>query len=323
MVNLYPMKMKPEPKKIIWGGDRLKKNYNKTAPFDKIAESWELTVRDDGMNIIENGVCKGMTLGEYIEKYGNDVIGKNYTGDRFPLLIKFIDACDRLSIQVHPDDEYSLKNQGEYGKTEMWYIVEADEGAQIVYGLKSDITLGGFRDAVNCGITGGKTEDTLNYVNVKKGDVYFIPSGLVHAIGSGILIAEIQQNSNITYRVYDYDRKQPDGSLRELHTEKALDVVKLYSNSEIAEIQHSNASKTNTSLASCKYFSVDKYDIKDSLSLTAGSESFNSVICIDGSGEIRFGDETYKITKGDSYFIPAETGEYEICGSLEIIVSKI
>jgi len=323
-ISLYPMKMKPEQKEIIWGGTRLKSDYNQTAPFDEIAESWELTARDDGMNIIENGIYEGLTLEDYVNNFGNAVISDTYVEDRFPLLIKFIDACDKLSIQVHPDDEYSLKNEGEYGKTEMWYIIEADKGAQIVYGLKSNVTKADFKSAVD----DDKTEETLNYINVKKGDVYFIPSGLIHAIGAGILIAEIQQNSNITYRVYDYKRRQSDGSLRQLHAEKALETVRLYTATEIEELQFTNQKDNQTDvslLASCEYFTVNKYSVKSGLSLSADERSFNSIVCISGSGEIKFNSESYAITKGDSYYIPAGMGSYEVTSpdEIDIIVSKI
>ena len=205
-MQVYPLKLKPAVKEIIWGGDKLKTAYGKEAPFDKLAESWELTVRPDGMNVIENGEYAGMTLGEYIEKAGNSVIAAGYDADRFPLLIKFIDARDRLSIQVHPSDDYALANENEYGKTEVWYIVEADEGAELVFGLSRDYT----KEAFDKAVAENTVETLLNRVKVHAGEVYFIPSGLVHAIGAGILICEIQQNSNVTYRVYDYGRLGKD-----------------------------------------------------------------------------------------------------------------
>ena len=187
-MKLYPLKLKPAVKEIIWGGDKLKTDYNKSAPFEKLAESWELTVRPDGMNIIENGECAGMTLGDYLEPM---LIGKNYNGDRFPLLIKFIDARDRLSIQVHPSDEYAMKNEGEYGKTEMWYIVEAEEGAELVFGLNNENGEEYSKEIFDRAVENGSVESLLHRVKVHPGDVYFIPSGLVHAIGAGILICEI------------------------------------------------------------------------------------------------------------------------------------
>ncbi len=305
-MNLYPMKLAPAVKEIIWGGDKLKKSYGKSAPFDKLAESWELTVRDDGMNVIENGEYAGMALGEYIDKAGYGVIGEGYDGDRFPLLIKFIDACDRLSIQVHPSDEYSLKNEGEFGKTEVWYIVEADEDAQLVYGLSEDYT----KEAFDKAVAENTVENLLHRVKVKAGDVYFIPSGLVHAIGSGILICEIQQNSNVTYRVYDYGRLGKDGKPRETHVEKAKDVIVNYTEAEIDALRFANASeRTPSLLCSCDKFTVNKYEFTD-LTLTADKSSFLSITFIEGDGEIVCGTEKYSFNKGTTYYIPAGMGEF-------------
>ncbi len=318
-MNKYAMLMKPVSKEIIWGGDKLKKNYEKTAPFDKIAESWELTVRENEMCVIENGEYSGTTVGDYI---ANDRVGILGTScekyDRFPLLIKFIDAADRLSIQVHPDDEYALAREGELGKTEMWYIMEAEEGAKLVYGLKDGCTTEELSRAVN----EGRVEEMLNFVPVRKGEVYFIPSGQVHAIGAGIMIAEIQQNSNITYRVYDYDRKGADGKPRQLHTQQALEVIKLRTNEEIDEIRFSRTDEkdSGTTLASCEYFTVKKYLTNDKLTLNAGDDSFLSILVLEAEN-CTIGSCSAKT--GDSFFIPAGTGAVEINGKAEIIVSKV
>lgn len=300
-IKKYPLKLKPVFKEIIWGGNKLKTDYGKKCDFEKLAESWELTVRADGMNIIENGTHKGMTLKAYLESLGETEV--------FPLLIKLIDARDKLSIQVHPNDEYAQKNEGEFGKTEVWYIVDADEGAELVFGLRGGYNKEGFRTALN----EGTVEKYMNYVKVKPGDVFFIPSGLVHAIGSGILIAEIQQSSNVTYRVYDYMRRQKDGSLRELHVDKALDVIVDYTDEEIKKLQFAKADeiaggKNQTPIAACEYFKVVKHDITDEATIDATDNSFIHVLCLDGEGSI--GDEP--ITKGDSYFVPAGTGKVSV-----------
>lgn len=318
-MNLYPMKLAPAIKEIIWGGDKLKREYGKSAPFEKLAESWELTVRPDGMNVIENGEYAGMELGEFIDKAGFGVIGENYDGDRFPLLIKFIDACDKLSIQVHPSDEYSLKNEGEFGKTEMWYIVEADEGAELVYGLSKDYTPEAFEAAVK----DNTVEKFMNRVKVKAGDVYFIPSGLVHAIGAGILICEIQQNSNVTYRVYDYGRLGKDGKPRETHVEKAKDVIVNYTEAEIEALRFECAKEAAPSLlCACDKFKTHKYEFTE-LSLTADKSSFLSVTFIDGEGEIVHDGEKYPFCKGVTYYIPAGTGDFSMHsnGAVAIIAS--
>ena len=315
---LKPQKLNPVFKEIIWGGNRLKTDYNKKSDLNNIAESWELTVRNDGMNTISGGSFDGKTLKEYIDINGSCVISNRDLYD-FPLLIKFIDAQDNLSVQVHPNDNYAMKNANSYGKTEMWYIIDAKEGSKLVYGLKPGCTTDEFRQA----ILDNKVEEKLNYVNVKKGDVFFIPSGLVHAIGSGILLAEIQQNSNITYRVYDYNRIGKDGKKRQLHVDDALKVIYNYTQEEIDKLRFSTNVKNTNTLASCNYFTVNKYEIKNCLKLNAAKESFNSILCLDGCGYIEYREEKYNLEKGDSYFIPANIGDYSVYGNLEIIVSNI
>lgn len=316
---LRPLKLKPEFKEIIWGGNRLKTEYNKKSELSNIAESWELTVRPDGMNIIDGGDYNGLTMEEYIEKCGFSVV-TNKEFERFPLLIKFIDAEDNLSVQVHPDDEYGLVYANSFGKTEMWYIIDAKPGAQLVYGLKAGVTNEMFASAVK----ENKVEEMLNYVPVKKGDVFFIPSGLVHAIGSGILLAEIQQNSNITYRVYDYNRIGKDGKPRELHVEHALNVIVNRSEEEIDKIRYSNGKNNEAELANCEYFNVKKYSLDNkNITLNCDEASFNSILCLDGNGEIVYNDEHYSLSKGDSYFIPAGIGDYTILGKVEVVVSRM
>ncbi len=315
---LKPIKLVPEFKEIIWGGNKLKTDYNKVSDLNNIAESWELTVRDDGMNVIADGEFAGLTMQEYIDKNGFEVV-TNKELDRFPLLIKFIDAEDNLSIQVHPDDEYGLLKANSLGKTEMWYVIDAKPGAKLVYGLKPGCDIKSLGEA----ISNGTVEEQLNYVNVKKGDVFFIPSGLVHAIGAGILLAEIQQNSNITYRVYDYNRVGKDGKPRELHVTDALNVIVNRSEYEIDKIRYSKGEKTSTCLASCEFFTVDKYDIDGKKTFSTNVESFNSVLCLDGNAEITYNNEKFPLVKGDSYFIPANMGDYSIEGKAQIIVSKI
>lgn len=311
-MKLYPMKLIPATKDIIWGGRRLIDSYNKSCDAERLAESWELTVRPDGMSVVANGEYAARTLGEFIDAAGADVIGKGYDGDRFPLLIKLIDARDRLSIQVHPSDEYSLKNENEYGKTEMWYIVEADEGAELVFGLSSDYTPEGFKAALDA----GRVEDMLRRVKVHAGEVYFIPSGLVHAIGAGILICEIQQNSNVTYRVYDYNRPGADGKPRPLHVNKALDVIVNYTPAEIEALRFSRGVKprddSSALLAACDKFVVTRYDVSGRVAVDADETSFVSLTFTDGDGVIVFDGCEYEFTKGDTYFLPAGMGRAEI-----------
>lgn len=315
---LTPIKLNPVFKEIIWGGNRLKTEYNKKSDLNNIAESWELTVRPDGMNTIVGGEFDGCTMAEYIEKMGDAVVSKEKQ-DFFPLLIKFIDACDNLSVQVHPDDEYGLKNANSLGKTEMWYIIDAKPGAQLVYGLKQGVTNEMFAKAIE----DGKVEEMLNYVPVKKGDVFFIPSGLVHAIGAGILLAEIQQNSNITYRVYDYNRVGNDGKPRELHVKDALNVIVNRTEEEIDKIRYSRGKSISSNLANCDYFNVCMYDVKSAMFFNVDQKSFNSLLCLDGEGTLFCDNKTYTLNKGDSYFIPAGTGGYVVNGNVQVVVSKI
>ncbi len=312
------VKLSPAFKDYLWGGTKLKTQFNKNCDLEKVAESWELSTHKDGQSIVASGEFKGLNLSEYIEKQGADVLGKNAEKfDYFPILIKLIDAKDSLSIQVHPDDEYALKVEGEYGKTEMWYIVDCEEGAYLYYGFNRDITKEEYRERIE----NNTILEVLNKVNVKKGDVFFIKSGTVHAICSGILICEIQQNSNTTYRVYDYDRRDKDGNPRELHIEKAIEV----SNTQKApEIGGNTFIDDKTAiLADCDYFSVLKAEISGEREFIADENSFNSIIVLDGEGKIIEKGEGIGIKKGDSIFVPANTGKYIINGNMQVIISKV
>jgi len=320
----YPIQLQPVPKEIIWGGNRLKKEYNKKAEFDNIAESWELTVRNDEINIITNGPYKGCSLKKYIETDKTSVLGTNCDKyEYFPLLVKLIDAKSDLSIQVHPDDEYALSHRNEFGKTEMWYVIDAEKDSKIVYGLKDGITIEDFKRSV----AENTVEKMLNYVPVKKGEVYFIPSGQVHAIGAGILIAEIQQNSNVTYRVYDYNRKMPDGSLRELHVDDAINVIKLRDEKEINDIRfsHPYSDDSGLTICSCDFFTSVKYASNRNIEIECGEDSFLSILVLEAGKSCYFTHDNarYNFRKGDSFFIPAGLGKITVWGDAELIVTKI
>ncbi len=323
MKNLYPMKLRPVPKSAIWGGDKLSKEYGITSDGTNVAEAWLLTVRENEMSVIENGEFSGKTLGEVLESEGSSLIGNNFALDRFPLLIKFIDAKDDLSIQVHPDDDYALPNENEFGKTEIWHIVEAEPHAKIVYGLKKGLTKEDFERAVKA----NDYESVLNYVEVKQGDTYYIPSGLIHAICKGILIAEIQQNSDVTYRVYDYGRVGNDGKPRELHTKKALDSVICHTEEQIENFRYSLGRADNgTVLARSKYFTVEKHEISyGEIEREVRDTSFASVICASGCGKIVSNGCEYQIKKGESYFLPAGLGKYALSTEqdLSLIISEL
>ena len=217
------LKLNAPCKDYIWGGNRLREEYGKVSDADKIAESWELSCHKDGQSVIANGKDKGKMLSEYVAENKNALGTACDRFEYFPILIKLIDAKDNLSVQVHPDNDYAMRVEGEYGKTEMWYIVDCEEGSQLIYGFDKEISREEFADRIK----NNTLLEVTNNVPVHKGDVFFIESGTLHAIGKGILIAEIQQNSNTTYRVYDYGRVGKDGKPRELHIEKAIDVTEL------------------------------------------------------------------------------------------------
>ncbi len=302
-MKIYPLQLQGVTKSPIWGGTRLLKNWNKKANTPTIGESWELTVRSGDMSTVCNGHFAGKTLGALLTAYPREILGATDMGEGvFPLLVKLIDATDRLSVQVHPDDRYAAEVEHDRGKTEMWYIVEAEPDAEIICGLLDGVT----REDYAAAVAKGDFESLLKHQRVQAGETYFIPAGLPHAIGKGILVAEIQQNCDLTYRVYDYDRRQKDGTLRELHIEKALDVIRPFTVEEIEGIRYQNCSRKPREglLADCIYFRVQKLE---SAHITALSPSpyLRHVLCLSGFGEIRCGMEVYPIKKGDSFLLPA------------------
>ena len=317
----YPLQVSYIAKSAIWGGQTLRREWKKQGAGDNIAETWELSVRREEMATVQNGEAAGMTLAEYIQACGADCVSPEYRlGERFPMLVKLIDAEDKLSVQVHPDDAYAAAQEGDSGKTEMWYIVDAKEGATIIYGLKEGVD----REAFAAAVADGRLDEVMHTVPVKAGESYFIPAGMLHAIGAGILIAEIQQNSDLTYRVYDYDRRGADGSLRPLHTEKALDVVRPYTEAEVEAIRFVRGGEADGELlANSQYFKTHRVTVAGAREFDQGKESFASLLCLEGEGELVFEGECYPIAKGDSYFLPAGLGRYELRGKLTLIRSEL
>ncbi|MCH5321593.1 MAG: class I mannose-6-phosphate isomerase [Eubacterium sp.] len=314
------LRLKPVLKDYIWGGERLKNDFGFESDLDKVAEGWMLSCHKDGKNTVVGGEYDGQTLDSIIEKFGKEKIVGTRSLDfpYFPVLIKLIDAKDNLSIQVHPDNEYAQRVEGEFGKTEIWYVLDATDDAQLVYGFKNEITSDEFKAAIE----NNTLMDVLNSVKVKKGDLFFIEAGTVHAIGKGTLIAEIQQNSNSTYRVYDYGRVGADGKPRELHVKKAVDVsVTKPPKYDIKPMGEpvDNDDYISTLLTDCDLFTVNHYDVKNQISLNTDEKSFNHILVVDGCGKIN--DKEFK--KGDSFFVPANFGNYEIFGKCEIIITKI
>ncbi len=306
----------------LWGGVKLREIYGKKCDYEKVAESWELSTHSAGESVIDGGEYDGLTLSEYINKAGEKVLGKNCQAfEKFPVLIKFIDAKEPLSIQVHPSDEYGLRVEKEYGKTEMWYVMDCDPGASLYFGVNRPITKEEFRRKIE----DDTILDVLNKVDVKKGDCFFIESGTIHAIGAGILICEIQQNSNTTYRVYDYARRGADGKLRELHVDKAIEVSKMIP-SDTSDKQGKAVEiigGTEKRLASCKYFTTDKYEVETEIKLTSDEKSFVSLMILEGQGNVSGTENQVDFKAGDSIFIPADSGEISVNGKCEFIKTTI
>lgn len=308
------IKLTAHIKDYLWGGTKLITDFNKTTDKEKAAESWELSTHPDGESIVSGGEFDGMSLSEYIKANGgNECIGHRAAEfDFFPILIKLIDAKDDLSIQVHPNDEYALKAEGEYGKTEMWYIVDCEEGAYLYYGVNREVTKAEFEERIK----NNTLLDILNKVPVKKGDVFFIQSGTIHAICSGILICEVQQNSNTTYRVYDYDRRGADGKPRQLHIEKAIDVSQLTPSTE-------QKTRENDTLASCKYFTVKKVTCKGDAEFEVNKACFRSLTLTDGYGKLELNGDITEVSKGETVFIPAQDTTAKLTGDFEAILAYV
>lgn len=317
------LKLTAPCKDYIWGGNRLREEYGKKLDSDKIAESWELSCHKDGQSVINGGEFDGKTLSEYVEAKGRGVLGTNCARfEYFPILIKLIDAKDNLSVQVHPSNDYALRVEGEYGKTEMWYIVDCNEGAELLYGFKNEIS----REEFERRIKDNTLLEVTNNVPVHKGDVFFIEAGTLHAIGKGILIAEIQQNSNTTYRIYDYGRVGADGKPRPLHIEKASEVTELVPPKYPTTAQGSPEKiegGVKTLLRSCEYFNVNRLETDGTVKLTAGEGSFNSLLVLDGECTVSAAGESVPAKKGDSIFIDAGTGAYTVIGKADIILTDI
>lgn len=305
------LKLKPSCKDYLWGGHRLVDEFHKEYDGPVLAETWELSCYPDSPCWIVNGPDAGKTLRSYLDEKGWDRLGTNCARFRdFPILTKFIDAKQSLSIQVHPDDAYAMEHEHQFGKTEMWYVVDADPGAFLYYGFEKKIS----REEFERRIHDHTLEEVLHASPVKKGDVFFIQAGTLHAIGKGILIAEIQQNSNVTYRVYDYGRLGKDGKPRQLHVRQALDVTKREPVSGLPDM--------GGHLGQCSFFTVDRFTLTGGTgTFHVDGTSFLHLLFLDGEGTIRDGAETLPVRKGDSVFVTAGSGEVTVEGHLEALTT--
>ncbi len=319
---MYPMKLLPIYKDYIWGGNRLEKIYNKKSGLKVTAESWELSCHKDGLCTVENGVYNGETLFDVLKNHPEYVSDNYKVDDRFPIMVKLIDASKDLSVQVHPSDKTAIKDLGESGKAEMWYVIKAEPRSYIYWGFNKKISK---EQLINLAQT-GEICNVMNKVYVNEGDVFYILPGTIHAIGHGCLIAEIQQSSNSTFRVYDYNRIGVDGKKRPLHLKRAIDVLnyepiipdKTMNNSLITTEDFSFSN-----IFESEYLKVSKIDCKKSISLVCSKESFYSLLFISGNGYIIYNNNKYEFLAGDSYFIPANLGSFEIKGTFTALLSGI
>lgn len=324
-MKYYPMKLCGISKSAIWGGKRLATQFGKSSSGESIAESWELSLRGDNVSVIENGIYAEMRLDKLLTAFpfalGTDVKGK------FPLLVKLIDAADDLSVQVHPDNEYAALHECDSGKSELWYVIDADANAEIIYGTLSGID----ETKLHRALTEDNFDDILQHVCVSRGDVFYIPSGQIHALGRGTLIAEIQQNSDITYRIFDYNRIGADGKSRELHIRKAIDVSRSYSSADIKEKQFCSRygrrpiPKFCDVLADCEYFRVCKFASNSDMSIdfTIDEKAF-AVLTFTSANRavVTCGGISASVAAGDTFFIPAGAGKIDIKGEFTALLSE-
>jgi len=312
VLSIY--KIKPAVKDYIWGGVRLKTEYGIETDKEIAAEAWVLSCHPDGLSYIDEGRKKGQTLESHIKSEGRELLGKMASGyEGFPILVKLIDAKRDLSIQVHPGDDYALEHEKQIGKTEFWYVLDSDPDAYIYYGFSKEITKEEFKRRIK----DNTLVEVLNKIPVKKGDTFFIEPGTLHAIGKGTVLAEVQQNSNLTYRVYDFGRVGADGKPRTLHIDKALDVTRLF--------PPQNRRREGDIVADCRYFKVRHLFLREGdrdIKITVDNNSFRNLLITDGQGTIEASGEKKVFSKGDSFFIPAGTGDILISGAAEMLLSS-
>lgn len=310
------IKFEPILKEKIWGGEKLANLLNKKSNKPNVGESWEVSDVEGDTSIVSNGELKGKNLKELIELYKSDLVGeqifKNF-GNKFPLLIKYIDAKEALSIQLHPNDKLAQERHNSFGKTEMWYVMQADDKANLIVGFQKDSD----KEEYVQHLENKKLLDILNVDEVSSGDVYFIPTGRIHAIGAGVLLAEIQQTSDITYRIYDWDRQDDQGNYRELHTELALDAID-YKSQERYSTVYDKKENSASEIVSCPYFTTNVLPLNGSIEVNHNDkDSFVIYMCIDG--EVTFSNDlnSETIKMGETILIPAKIKDFKITSSVK------
>lgn len=320
------VKLEPVGKDYLWGGTRLREEYGKQSNLTPLAETWECSVHPDGLSVVVNGEFKGKTLAEVLkihpEYLGTKVLNScGYRESGLPVLVKFIDAKENLSVQVHPDDEYARVHEHQNGKTEMWYVLDVAEGANLIYGFQHKVTPEILRNAVET----GTLDKHLQKVEAHKGDVFYVPAGTVHGIGAGVLAVEIQESSNVTYRVYDYDRMDKNGKKRKLHFDKAVQVMNMNDNQTVegkSRIIKYYPGCSRELLCRCKYFETERVQVTKGFSFSVLDTSFQVIVCTEGYGEIETPDPEIKpmrFQKGETMFLPAGIGRCRILGETEML----
>lgn len=316
--SLYPLKFQPILKERIWGGQKLKTLLNKNTALTNIGESWELSDVEGDTSIVSNGNLKGQSLKQLLKTFGPDLIGfKNHRifQNKFPLLIKFIDAKEDLSIQLHPNDELAAKRHNSFGKTEMWYVMQADKDSNLIVGFNQKVTPELYlKHLENKTLT-----KILNFENVKSGDTFFIEVGRVHAIGAGVMVAEIQQTSDITYRVYDWDRKDDQGNERELHNDLALDAIDFDMEDDFKVMYPKTKNQCNE-MVNCPYFTTNYLHLTKALKKENVHDSFMIYICVEGSAKITAENHSETIKKGETVLLPATLTTFEISAENAILL---
>jgi len=312
MSNLYPLLFRPICQDKIWGGNKLKELLNKDfVDLPNCGESWELSGLPGFVSVVSNGSLEGKNLEELIDMYQADLLGTkiyNKFGRKFPLLIKFIDANDDLSVQVHPDDKMASERHNSFGKTEMWYVMQADPGAKLNIGFNEALDKEEYLESLNS----GEIEEVLNFEEVSPGDVLFMPAGRVHAIGKGVVVAEIQQSSNITYRIFDYNRKDSKGQERELHTDLAVDAID-FTMPDSTKVAYTVEENRPVEVVKTDYFTTSVLELADTVERdTSDIDSFKIYMCLEGKVTIAYGDGEQELVKGDTVLVPAALKKYRI-----------
>jgi mannose-6-phosphate isomerase len=315
-MNIYPLIFKPIFKDRIWGGSKLKSLFGKDIPSDEVGESWEISTVGNDISIIANGLYHNLPLTDLIAQFPQEILGKKVVaqfGSQFPLLFKFLDASEDLSIQVHPNDELAQKRHNSFGKTEMWYIIQAEENARNIIGFSEQSSAEQYLEKL-------KNKELLSILQeekVKKGDVFFLETGTVHAIGKGIVLAEIQQTSDITYRIYDWDRTDNNGNPRELHLDLALEAINY--NPIQTRKTYSKTENTENTVVQSPYFTVNYIPLDGKMKINKDSNCFRVYMCTEGSFSILYNNEKYDFEKGNTILLPAVLDNYELEGKAELL----